>query len=199
MSAHIKSDIDAYLAGELPESRRREIDLHVAECEGCRKALHKVRTRLAYNRREALKRASAQPRNLLATPLHREGEGATKNTGGWKGWFVVAFLLVAVTFGWHFFRPQIETVTPAVPPPATPKLPEPRTPPPPTIPIPVQTPVTETILDSTSTTPTSTMRQRPAPAVLPVEVSTPASPVGPAPSSVPGPIHQGPEPAPLNP
>ena len=38
---HIKSEISAYLAGGLTESRNRQIEAHSAACEKCRQALKK--------------------------------------------------------------------------------------------------------------------------------------------------------------
>jgi len=110
MSAHIKSDIDTYLAGTLPESRRREVDHHVAQCESCRKTLHKARTRLAHEHREALKRAANETLpNLLMNRLSRtRGEPPRPEGFRWR-WILILLALGAAYYGWQYFLPRIET------------------------------------------------------------------------------------------
>ncbi len=109
MSAHIKSDIDAYLAGKLSESRRQEVDRHTAGCEACRRALTKVRARLAHDRREALKKASGSVPNLLVNRLTQKEASSPRSV--WR-WGIVLAIAAAALYAWYGGKPHLETAPP---------------------------------------------------------------------------------------
>jgi len=91
---HIKADIPAYLHGDLPESRQRQIESHAAGCENCRHALNKARSKLARSKRQALKNANPDPLpNLLLTRLGRQ-TGLNRPGGrGPRGWLLFLVLV----------------------------------------------------------------------------------------------------------
>jgi hypothetical protein len=94
MDDHIKSEIPAYLAGDLTESRQRQIEAHGASCEKCRSALNKARAKQARGKREALKKASTGTiPNLFLTRQGKEVAGHSSGLG-MKG--KVILLLVAM-------------------------------------------------------------------------------------------------------
>jgi len=94
---HIKSDISSYLSGDLPESRRREFEAHVAGCDSCRIALSKARAKQARHKRQALKDALPNPiPNLLVKRLDRQAgynPEPNRRLQIWVG------LVVAASFG----------------------------------------------------------------------------------------------------
>jgi hypothetical protein len=99
---HIKSEISAYLAGGLTEARMREIDTHIVSCDKCRNALGKARAKQAHVRREALKKASADPLPNLF--LARQGKNAGVDAPPSKGPWVVLTGLVLVGAGYGLYR-----------------------------------------------------------------------------------------------
>jgi len=128
MNDHIKSEISSYLAGVLPESRNRQIESHAAACEKCRSALSKARAKQARIKREALKKASAEPvPNLF---LARQGKAfgeASPSTGTPKLIPVLVVLGIAGIWIYRAYGPAVHTPVeitkaPVVPPPAVPEL-----------------------------------------------------------------------------
>lgn len=180
MSAHIKSDIEGYLAGTLLESRRREVDQHAAECESCRKALHKARTRRAHLHREALKRASSEGLpDLLINRLNRRGSDMHVSRGFRWRWVLLVALVAVALFLWQKFQPGINTV--------------------PVAPFSAETP-TSTVVSTTAVTATAPMDSEVAvstPSVPAVRRRVPVIPT-PTPSTThenSGAIHPAPSPA----
>jgi len=99
---HVKVDIPAFLHGDLPESRQRQIEGHVAGCDGCRHALNKARAKLARSKRQALKNANPDPLpNLLISRLGRQsGLNRPPSRTPW-GWL---FLLALVAGGAYMIK-----------------------------------------------------------------------------------------------
>ena len=99
---HVKADIPAYLHGDLPESRQRQIESHVAGCDSCRHLLNKARSKSARSKRQALKNANPDPLpNLLINRLGRQaGLNRPPGRGSWR-WL---FLLVVVTGGAYLLK-----------------------------------------------------------------------------------------------
>lgn len=94
-SDHVKSDVDSYLSGTLPESRRREIETHLAGCGKCRQAVSKARYRQARGKREALKRAYPdRVPNLMMARLGKQAGLDRRPRGAPWRWLGV-FLAVA--------------------------------------------------------------------------------------------------------
>jgi len=94
MNDHIKSEISVYLAGELPESRNRQIEAHAAACDKCRNAISKSRAKQARVKREALKKASADDVPNFFLARQRKAEGMDAPSHG-KTWAMIAFLVAA--------------------------------------------------------------------------------------------------------
>ena len=93
---HIKSEISAYLAGGLAESRNRQIEAHAAACEKCRNALNKAKAKQARVKREALKKASPDPLPNLF--LARQGKIFSAGHASKKApRFIAGVLLLAGT------------------------------------------------------------------------------------------------------
>lgn len=114
---HIKTDIPAYLHGDLPESRQRQIESHVAGCDSCRVALNKARAKLARSKRQALKNASPDPLpNLLIARLGRQ-TGLPRPSDGRPGkWLLLLALVVGIVY---FVKHK--GISPTVPPIVSPK------------------------------------------------------------------------------
>src|SRR5262249_10688160 len=93
MNDHIKSEIEAYLAGDLPESRNRQIEAHAASCEKCRNALSKARSKQARVKREALKKASTEDMPNFFFARQRKQLGWDKVSHR-KTWGMIAVLVV---------------------------------------------------------------------------------------------------------
>jgi hypothetical protein len=114
MSDHIKSDISAYLAGGLAESRSHQIESHAAVCDKCGQALAKARAKQARLKREALKKASPnQLPNLFLTRQQRL-HGIDPSPIRWP-WVIGTLLLVAGIGYWFFSRPFRPPPIPAKP------------------------------------------------------------------------------------
>lgn len=98
-SDHIKSDIPAYLNGDLSDGRRREFEAHVAGCEACRSTLQKAKAKSARSKRQSLK--SAVPDrvpNLLLNRLGRQA-GIKPQSARRSGlWFVVLLLFIGAGY-----------------------------------------------------------------------------------------------------
>jgi hypothetical protein len=108
---HIKSEISAYLAGGLPELRNRQIEGHIAACEKCRQALTKARAKQARVKREALKKASADPLPNLF--LARQGKAVGVDRPSSRGpWGLLAGLILAgAAYGlYRHFSPGFHAV-----------------------------------------------------------------------------------------
>lgn len=105
---HIKSDIPAYLSGQVSETRRRDIEAHIATCDDCRNALNKAKGKQARLKRQALKTAMPDKvPNLLLTRLGKDaGVEAPSSRRGWL-WFGGFFLLLGVSYGIARYRGQI--------------------------------------------------------------------------------------------
>ncbi len=133
------------MAGELPESRNRQIEAHTAFCDKCRNALSKARAKQARTKREALKKAPLEraPNLFLA----RQGKLAGADTPPSRlPWVVGAVLVLAGGAYWIYQRKSVPAAhvlpsadapipehapapTPAVPAPAAPTPPSPPKPP----------------------------------------------------------------------
>ncbi len=109
MNDHIKSEISSYLAGELPESRRRQIEAHAASCEKCRNALSKARAKQARVKREALKKASPEEIPNFFWDRQRKLAGTDAVSGG-KSWIVIGALLVAGGGYWAYQKKNMSNV-----------------------------------------------------------------------------------------
>ncbi|MFA5975261.1 MAG: zf-HC2 domain-containing protein [Elusimicrobiota bacterium] len=96
---HIKSDISLYLTGSLSESRRRDVDAHLASCEKCRHAVSKARSKQARINREVLKKASPdRVPNLLLTRLGKEAGFDRRPPRLPWGWIGLSLLAVVIIF-----------------------------------------------------------------------------------------------------
>ncbi len=114
MNDHIKSEISLYLAGNLTESRNRQIEAHTASCEKCRTALTRAKSKNARVKREALKKASSDPLPNLF--LARQGKDVGADPSPSRSPFILAgfFLLAGLAF-WsarHFGLLSRSTVLP---------------------------------------------------------------------------------------
>jgi anti-sigma factor RsiW len=100
MSPHVKADIPSYVNGDLAESRSREVEAHLAECDRCRAVANRAKAKNARLKRQALKKASSERvPNLLLTRLSREaGYDRTPKRGPWLG--IGIFFLVLVCLVW---------------------------------------------------------------------------------------------------
>ncbi len=94
---HIKADIPAYVNGDLPEASRRRVEGHTAECDSCRHALNKAKSKQARSKRQALKNASKEqvPNLLMARLARQAGLGRTARRSPW-GW-IMAALVIGIT------------------------------------------------------------------------------------------------------
>jgi hypothetical protein len=128
MNDHIKSEISAYLAGELPESRNRQIEAHAASCDKCRNALSKARAKQARVKREALKKASPDDMPNLFLARQRKAAGMDAASHG-KTWAMILFL-VAASGGYWAYHKKVANVPAEPPTPAAATEPEPAPPPP---------------------------------------------------------------------
>jgi len=99
---HIKSEISAYLTGGLPDARNRQIEAHAAVCEKCRQALSKARAKQARVKREALKKASADPLPNLF--LARQGKEAGLNRPASKAPAILVGALIAAGAAYGLYR-----------------------------------------------------------------------------------------------
>jgi len=97
--SHVKADLPSYMAGDLSEARRREVDAHLAGCESCRQAASKIRSKQARLKRQALK--SAKPNdgvpNLLLNRLRKEaGLNREPKHNSWLWLILLALIALAV-------------------------------------------------------------------------------------------------------
>jgi hypothetical protein len=99
---HIKSEIQAFLAGVLPEARNRQIEAHAAACEKCRQALAKARAKQARLKREALKKASPDPMPNLF--LARQGKDAGYDRPASKTPGILAAVLISAAAAYGLYR-----------------------------------------------------------------------------------------------
>jgi hypothetical protein len=108
MSEHIKTDIPAYLNGDLTESRQRHIESHAAGCDECRSALNKARAKMARGKRQALKKANPDPLpNLLLSRLGKQIDlNYPSRPGTWK-WFL---LLILIGGAAYFVKRHLKTM-----------------------------------------------------------------------------------------
>ncbi len=123
MNDHIKSEISAYLAGELPESRNRQIEAHAASCEKCRNALAKKRAKQARVKREALKKASPERSTNLFLARQGKLSGADVSVSR-KPWVFAALLVLAGGGGYWGYQKKSVPAAHVLPPSAVP-TPEP--------------------------------------------------------------------------
>jgi hypothetical protein len=113
---HIKSEISAYLTGGLTESRMCDIDAHIASCEKCRHALGKARTKQARVRREALKKATADPLPNLFLARQGKDVGLDRPSSRSPWILITGLVLVGAAYGLyrHFSTGPQTGPTPAV-------------------------------------------------------------------------------------
>jgi anti-sigma factor RsiW len=104
MTPHIKSDIPAYINGDLTETRRQQLEAHVEECSACRHLLNKAKSKQARVKRAALK--SAVPDrvpNLLLTRLGKQ-VGISPRANGTPWGLLTLLAIVLAAGGWWIRR-----------------------------------------------------------------------------------------------
>lgn len=113
MNDHIKSEISAYLAGGLSESRCRQIEAHVAACDKCRQLMGKARAKQARVKRETLKRASSE--HITNLFLARQGRHVAPHspTPRWP-WVWLGIVAIGGSAYWLWHHPKRNVIgTPA--------------------------------------------------------------------------------------
>jgi anti-sigma factor RsiW len=114
MRAHVFDDLAAYAEGQLDETRRADVERHLANCEACRGSLSKVREGIALASQLTTEPMPADVAARIRSAVMRAPSRRWNQRVNPRPWLAAAAVLlasVAVGLYWHLNRPWIELQT----------------------------------------------------------------------------------------
>jgi anti-sigma factor RsiW len=114
MRAHVFDDLAAYAEGQLDQTRRADVERHLANCEACRGSLSKVREGIALASQLTAEPMPADVAARIRSAVMRAPSRRRNHRVNPRPWLAAAAMLlagVAVGLYWHLNRPWIELQT----------------------------------------------------------------------------------------